>query len=295
MVAVLEAGAAHMQEVFLRDLGVDVISLAGGAAAGGFAAGFAALFGAEIRSGIGEVLRVTGFSGEIESADAVITGEGRFDRQSVCGKAIGGVIEAANRFGVPVFVLAGSVGDALTLVRCTDRREEARLCACEIFRAVSDGAAYSDIAVVMRNTADYEGILDRYLARCGIPHFFSVKTDAATLPLTRLILSALSLIVWDFRLADVTAYIKTGLCGLSDDACDLFEEYISRWNINGARRYLDGEDFTMARDGYTAEAVDAASTSMQSSGSLPRRLRALPTRLHTRGRCATLPPPSLTI
>ena len=112
MVAVLEAGAAHMQEVFLRDLGVDVISLAGGAAAGGFAAGFAALFGAEIRSGIGEVLRVTGFSGEIESADAVITGEGRFDRQSVCGKAIGGVIEAANRFGVPVFVLAGSVGDA---------------------------------------------------------------------------------------------------------------------------------------------------------------------------------------
>lgn len=154
---------------------------------------------------------------------------------------------------------AGSVGDALTLVRCTDRREEARLCACEIFRAVSDGAAYNDIAVVMRNTADYEGILDRYLARCGIPHFFSVKTDAATLPLTRLILSALSLIVWDFRLADVTAYIKTGLCGLSDDACDLFEEYISRWNINGARRYLDGEDFTMARDGYTAEAVDASS------------------------------------
>lgn len=112
MVAALEAGAAHMQALFDRELGVDVSALAGGAAAGGFAAGFAALFGAEIRSGIGEVLHATGFDREIETADAVITGEGRFDRQSVCGKAIGGVIEAANRFGVPVFVLAGSVGDA---------------------------------------------------------------------------------------------------------------------------------------------------------------------------------------
>lgn len=112
MAAALEAGAAHMQTVFADVLGADVASLAGGAAAGGFAAGFAALFGAEIRSGIEEVLRATGFAREIETADAVITGEGRFDRQSMCGKAIGGVAAAAKRCGVPVFVLAGSVGDA---------------------------------------------------------------------------------------------------------------------------------------------------------------------------------------
>lgn len=154
---------------------------------------------------------------------------------------------------------AGEVGDALVVARCTARREEARLCACEIYRAVADGAAYSDIAVVMRNAEDYAGILDRYLARCGIPFFFSKKTDAATLPLTRLILSALSLLVWNFRTADVAAYIKTGLCGLSDEECDLFEEYITRWNISGRERYLDGEDFTMSRDGYTAEVPDAAS------------------------------------
>ena len=156
-------------------------------------------------------------------------------------------------------VFSGTVGDALAVVCCTDRREEARLCACEIFRAVSDGAAYSDIAVVMRNADDYAGILDRYLARCGIPYFFSKKTDAVTLPSARLILSALSLIVWNFRAADVSAYIKTGLCGLTDDECDLFDEYITRWNINGAHRYLDGGDFTMSKSGYTAEAVDAAS------------------------------------
>ena len=120
MAAALEAGAVHMQEVFLRDLGVDVSSLAGGAAAGGFAAGFAALFGAEIRSGIGEVLQAIGFDREIETADAVITGEGRFDRQSVCGKAIGGV-------------LAGSVGD-------TENGG-----AAAVFSAVRDFCSFADI------------------------------------------------------------------------------------------------------------------------------------------------------
>ena len=133
MAAALEAGVVHMQDVFLRDLGVDVSSLAGGAAAGGFAAGFAALFGAEIRSGIGEVLQAIGFDREIETADAVITGEGRFDRQSVCGKAIGGVIAAADRIGVPVFVLAGSVGD-------TENGG-----AAAVFSAVRDFCSFADI------------------------------------------------------------------------------------------------------------------------------------------------------
>ena len=38
-VEVLEAGAFHMQEVILRDLGIDVSSIPGGGAAGGFGAG----------------------------------------------------------------------------------------------------------------------------------------------------------------------------------------------------------------------------------------------------------------
>ena len=110
-VAVLEAGAAHMSELFLRDAGVDIADLSGGAAAGGFAAGAVALLGAEIRSGSAEILSALGFADALADADAVITGEGRFDRQSACGKAIGGVIAEAKRAGVPVFVLAGSVGD----------------------------------------------------------------------------------------------------------------------------------------------------------------------------------------
>lgn len=133
MVAALEAGAGHMRETLVRGGCNDPAEAVGGAAAGGFAAGFYALFGAAVRSGIEEVLSATGFMHAVEDADAVITGEGRFDRQSLHGKATGGVIRAAARFDVPTFVLAGSVGDV---------RESG---AAAVFSTVQDFCSFADM------------------------------------------------------------------------------------------------------------------------------------------------------
>ncbi len=144
----------------------------------------------------------------------------------------------------------------LELVSCATKNEETELVLREVSKALESGLSYSDIAITMRNPESYQGILDRYLERCNIPFFFSKKRDAALLPLTKFILSALSLYVYNFKEADMAAYIKTGLVGLSDDECDVFEEYINRWNICSRARYLDGEDFTMSWDGYTAEVTD---------------------------------------
>ena len=40
----------------------------------------------------------------------MVTGEGRFDSQSLRGKVVAGVVRAAKRAGVRVAVVAGSVG-----------------------------------------------------------------------------------------------------------------------------------------------------------------------------------------
>lgn len=126
VVELLEANAIHMQEVILRDLGIDVSCVAGGGAAGGFGAGAVAFFGAEIKRGIDEILRIVGFENALDGCDAVITGEGRVDEQSGTGKAISGVIKAAKAKGVPVIVLGGSVkngtdlGDAAVFSTVTD-------------------------------------------------------------------------------------------------------------------------------------------------------------------------------
>lgn len=151
---------------------------------------------------------------------------------------------------------AASTEETLEVVHCADKTEEIRLCLKEIYRAIAEGYSYADIAIIARNAESYTGTLDRMLERCNIPFFFSKKTDAELLPLTGLILSALSLYIGDFAESDVATYIKTGLVGLTDEECDLFEEYIDRWNIHGRVRYLDGENFTMSGAGYTAEETD---------------------------------------
>ena len=160
----------------------------------------------------------------------------------------------------------------LELVECKSKSEEASLCLKEIFRAVSDGYAYSDIAIIARNAEGYAGTLDRALRRCEIPFFFSKKESADLFPLSGLILSALSLYVYNFKMSDVASYIKTGLVGLDDDECDLFEEYIDRWNICGRQRYLDDEDFTMSDKGYTSEST--ASDTLDRVNAVKRKISA---------------------
>ncbi len=132
-VELLEANALHMQEIIFRDLGIDVSGIAGGGAAGGFGAGAVAFLGAEIRSGIDEVLSAIGFENALDGCDAVITGEGRVDEQSATGKAISGVIKAAKAKDVPVIVLGGSV------------RQGTELDGTAVLSTVTDFCSFEDI------------------------------------------------------------------------------------------------------------------------------------------------------
>ncbi len=132
-IELLEANAIHMQEVILRDLGIDLSDVEGGGAAGGFGAGAVAFLGATIRGGIDEILSRIGFENALEDADAVITGEGRADEQSSKGKAVNGVIEVSKRREIPVIVLAGSVGKADALG------------ADAVFSTVTDFCSFEDV------------------------------------------------------------------------------------------------------------------------------------------------------
>ncbi len=78
----------------------------GAGAAGGV--GFAAIaLGAHRRAGIDVVLEFTDLARRIEGADAVITGEGSLDEQSLMGKTPIGVARAAQALGIPVYAVCG--------------------------------------------------------------------------------------------------------------------------------------------------------------------------------------------
>lgn len=79
----------------------------GAGSAGGF--GFMALsfLGARFQSGIDTVLELVEFESQLSGADLVITGEGKFDAQSLNGKAPIGILNFATRYGVPVAIICG--------------------------------------------------------------------------------------------------------------------------------------------------------------------------------------------
>ena len=75
----------------------------------GFAA--KAYLNASFRPGVEVVADLTGLAAALAGADLVITGEGRFDAQTLRGKTPFGVARMAQRNNVPVIVLAGTLGE----------------------------------------------------------------------------------------------------------------------------------------------------------------------------------------
>lgn len=94
----------RMQEWALR--GPDLVDSPGAGAAGGL--GFALmLLGGRRVSGVASVIDALDLGQRIDGADLLITGEGRFDWQSLQGKVIGGLLARAE--DTPVVVVAGQV------------------------------------------------------------------------------------------------------------------------------------------------------------------------------------------
>ena len=108
MVEQLDHGLRHLSRLVARQLGARM-NVPGGGAAGGLAAGAVVFFNARLVSGIETVMNVCRLREELKDADWVITGEGRFDPQSLRGKVVSGVLQVAREQGVHVAVVAGSV------------------------------------------------------------------------------------------------------------------------------------------------------------------------------------------
>jgi len=109
MVERLEEGLRHLANLVSEQLGFDIANMPGGGAAGGLAAGAAAFMNASLVPGIETVIEASGLREDIKDADWVITGEGKFDKQSLHGKVVSGIAELANETQVKVGVIAGSM------------------------------------------------------------------------------------------------------------------------------------------------------------------------------------------
>ena len=109
MVEVLDYRLQVLDQTIQRELGVSVAEVPGSGAAGAFGAGILAFLKGKLCPGIEAVLDLVKFDEKLTDCDLVLTGEGRFDSQSIRGKVISGVSKRAREKNVPVVVIAGSV------------------------------------------------------------------------------------------------------------------------------------------------------------------------------------------
>ncbi|AZG43653.1 glycerate kinase family protein [Gordonia insulae] len=104
----LEERMTQWARVLAGMAGRDVSGDEGAGAAGGLGAALLALGGHRV-SGATVVAEATDRAGDVGSADLVITGEGRFDSQTLRGKVVSALTGAAAGAGIPTVVFAGQV------------------------------------------------------------------------------------------------------------------------------------------------------------------------------------------
>jgi len=106
-------GVASLEESFHRLLTLtgdtEQHLTPGSGAAGGCGWGFAHFLGATIIDGAQTVADLIGATEAISHADAVVTGEGKFDATSMTGKVTGAIIALAKQNKIPIGVIAGSI------------------------------------------------------------------------------------------------------------------------------------------------------------------------------------------
>jgi glycerate kinase len=111
MVEALDARAKRFAEASAKHLGRDCQNMSGAGAAGGLGYAFLQYMNAECRSGIDLLLDTIHFDDLLQYAALVITGEGSADRQTFMGKLPFGILQRAQKHGIPVMLIAGRIAD----------------------------------------------------------------------------------------------------------------------------------------------------------------------------------------
>jgi len=113
-VALLTRRLERLVQVYEEEFEIDVSGVPGAGAAGGLAGGLYAI-GARLESGF-DILAETGdLDLHLGDASYLITGEGKLDRPSFEGKAVGRLCDMCEDSGVPMSAIVGTVEDDLVV------------------------------------------------------------------------------------------------------------------------------------------------------------------------------------
>lgn len=112
-VTLLDSRLTHLTRLLEMHTGTSLFHLKHGGAAGGIALSLHALIGAKLVSGSEYCLALSGFHHHLTRSFAVVTGEGKIDRQTLSGKIPGIIARLCHDKRIPVYAVAGTVVPSL--------------------------------------------------------------------------------------------------------------------------------------------------------------------------------------
>ncbi|MBW4080147.1 helicase-exonuclease AddAB subunit AddB [Paenibacillus sp. S150] len=143
---------------------------------------------------------------------------------------------------------APEAADAITLIAAASRRAEVEGSLREMLRLARDeGAEFGEMAVLMRNIADYEQLVVPLFQDYGVPFFLDQKMTELHHPLVEFIRSAFDVVRRRWRYEDVFRCVKTELLLPLDRRVtradmDALENYVLACGIQGYR-WTDGRSW----------------------------------------------------
>lgn len=128
--------------------------------------------------------------------------------------------------------------DTVSLHEARNPRAEAMYVAQSIRRLVRErGWHYRDIAVITPDMETYADALEKACDTFGIPVFMDHKKSILLNAFVEYLRSLLSMAEQNFTYESVFRYLRTGLCGFTDDETDRLENYCLALGIRGYKKW----------------------------------------------------------
>lgn len=173
--------------------------------------------------------------------------------------------------------------DHITLVTGQTRLEECRHCAAVLKQAAMDGVRWRDMVVAAGDTGNYGPVLEAVCRDCGVPLYTGIRTPVMANPAAAFLLCALEAATEGMETETVTAYLRTGFSGITEDECDILENYAYTWSIRGNRWQ---KAFTEHPDGYDGKFTEDTAARLEQINALREKAVGPLIRLSTKLKAA---------
>jgi glycerate kinase len=108
MIKMLDENLHYYAKLLKKQFQFDA-NFEGAGAAGGMSVSAKLFLNAQIKSGIDTFLEMIDFDTILENTDLILTGEGKFDQQSIHGKVIDGLAKYAHKRNIPLYAIVGQI------------------------------------------------------------------------------------------------------------------------------------------------------------------------------------------